>query len=155
MLTHRNETVVRSRNHRASAVFSAVTRRPNLSSSGANPSRGEPLSSYRTPIPGSRQYKVYHLPRTDPFIYAVWALRRGMENKDLRADLRSAKHFGLESLDQIIETREEFDEDFRRDYFEWHIQYHLGDDEKRGIARFCELMTKHNLGPVFPPKFVR
>jgi len=90
-----------------------------------------------------------------PFVYAVWALRRGIENKELRTDLRSAKHFGLESLDQIIETREEFDVDFRRDYFEWHIQYHLGDDEKRGIARFCELMTKHKLGPVFPPKFVR
>ena len=90
-----------------------------------------------------------------PFVYAVWALRRGIENKELRTDLRSARHFGLESLDQIIETREEFDVDFRRDYFEWHIQYHLGDDEKRGIARFCELMTKHNLGLVFPPKFVR
>ena len=54
----------------------------------------------------------------------------------------------------IIETREEFDEDFRRDYFEWHIQYHLGEDEKRAIARFCELLRKHNLGPVFEPKFV-
>jgi predicted solute-binding protein len=58
-------------------------------------------------------------------------------------------------LDEIIETREEFDEDFRRDYFEWHIQYHLGEDEKKGIVRFCELLTKHNLGPVFPLNFVR
>jgi hypothetical protein len=35
-----------------------------------------------------------------------------------------------------------------------HIQYHLGEDEKRAIAKFCELLRKHNLGPVFEPKFV-
>jgi chorismate dehydratase len=89
-----------------------------------------------------------------PFVYAVWALRRGIENAELRRELRAAKRFGMESLDHLIETREEFDADFRRDYFEWHIQYHLGEDEKRAIAKFCELLRKHNLGPVFEPKFV-
>ena len=89
-----------------------------------------------------------------PFVYAVWALRRGIENRELRGELRSAKRFGMETLDQIIETREEFDEDFRRDYFEWHIHYHLAEDEKRAIGKFCELLTKHGLGPVFAPKFV-
>jgi chorismate dehydratase len=90
-----------------------------------------------------------------PFVYAVWALRRGVENSELRAELRSSKHFGMETLDQIIETREEFDEDFRRDYFEWHIHYHLAEDEKRSVAKFCELLHKHGLGPVFAPKFVK
>ena len=89
-----------------------------------------------------------------PFVYAVWALRRGIENQGLRRELRQAKRFGMETLDHIIETREEFDEDFRRDYFEWHIQYHLGEDEKRAIAKFSELLEKHNLGPVYEPKFV-
>jgi predicted solute-binding protein len=89
-----------------------------------------------------------------PFVYAVWALRRGVENKDLRYELRAAKKFGMETLDYLIETREEFDKDFRRDYFEWHIHYHLAEDEKRGVAKFCELLNKHNLGPVFAPKFV-
>jgi len=89
-----------------------------------------------------------------PFVYAVWALRRGVENQELRRELRQAKRFGMETLDHIIETREEFDEDFRRDYFEWHIQFHLGEDEKRAIAKFCELLCKHQLGPVFAPKFV-
>jgi chorismate dehydratase len=89
-----------------------------------------------------------------PFVYAVWALRRGVENRELKSELRQAKRFGMETLDYLIETRPEFDEDFRRDYFEWHIQYHLGDDEKRAIGKFCELLTKHNLGPVFEPKFV-
>jgi chorismate dehydratase len=89
-----------------------------------------------------------------PFVYAAWALRRGIENRELRYELKAAKNFGLDTLDYIIENREEFDKDFRRDYFEWHIHYHLAEDEKRGIAKFCELLRKHNLGPVFEPKFV-
>jgi len=89
-----------------------------------------------------------------PFVYAAWALRRGVENQPLRRELREAKNFGMETLDYLIETREEFDEDFRRDYFEWHIHYHLGDDEKRAIAKFSELLRLHGLGPVFEPKFV-
>jgi len=89
-----------------------------------------------------------------PFVYAVWALRRGIDNHELRSELRQAKRFGMDTLDTIIETREEFDEDFRRDYFEWHIHFHLGEDEKRAIARFSELLEKHNLGRVYPPKYV-
>jgi len=89
-----------------------------------------------------------------PFVYAVWALRRGIENRELRHELRAAKHFGMETLEHIIETREEFDADFRRDYFEWHIHFHLAEDEKRAIAKFCKLLRKHHLGPVFEPKFV-
>ncbi|HZL13394.1 MAG TPA: MqnA/MqnD/SBP family protein, partial [Verrucomicrobiae bacterium] len=89
-----------------------------------------------------------------PFVYAVWALRRGIENKELRRELREAKKFGMETLDYIIESREEYDVDFRRDYLGWQIYYHLAADEKRGIEKFCELLRKHNLGPVFEPKFV-
>ena len=89
-----------------------------------------------------------------PFVYAVWALRRGIENRELRGELKEARRFGRDTLDTIIETRTEFDEDFRRDYFEWHIHFHLGEDEKRAIARFSELLEKHNLGPVFPPRYV-
>lgn len=89
-----------------------------------------------------------------PFVYAVWALRRGIENSGLRRELREAKKFGMDTMEYLIETRPEFDEDFRRDYFEWHIHYYLADDEKRGIAKFCELLRKHNLGPVYEPKFV-
>jgi predicted solute-binding protein len=68
--------------------------------------------------------------------------------------LREAKSFGMETLDYIIETREEYDEAFRRDYLGWQIHYHLASDEKRGIEKFCNLLKKHNLGPVFEPKFV-
>jgi chorismate dehydratase len=83
-----------------------------------------------------------------PFVYAVWALRRGVDNSALRRQLRDARDFGLETLDSIIRNREEFDEPFRRDYLGWHIHYHLGSDEKRGIEHFLMLLEKHRLGPV-------
>jgi chorismate dehydratase len=89
-----------------------------------------------------------------PFVYAVWALRRGIDNRELRGELKEAKSWGMETIDAIIETREEFDENFRRDYFEWHIHFHLGEDEKRAIVKFSELLQKHGLGPVFAPKYV-
>jgi len=89
-----------------------------------------------------------------PFVYAVWALRRGIENKELRRHLREAMDFGVDTLDQIIRTRTEYDLDFRKDYLGWHIHYHLGADEKRGLAKFAEMLRKHELGPVFEPQYV-
>ena len=89
-----------------------------------------------------------------PFVYAVWALRRDVATEELKRELREAKRFGMETLEHIILYRTEYDEDFRRDYLGWHIHYHLGSDEKRGIAKFCELLRKHNLGTVLEPKFV-
>ena len=89
-----------------------------------------------------------------PFVYAVWALRRGLNNAELRRQLRDVKGFGLDTLDQIIRGRSDYTEDFRRDYLSWHIHYHLGMEEKRGLAKFIELLRKHQLGTVFEPKFV-
>ncbi|MSU57719.1 MAG: hypothetical protein EXS35_05980 [Pedosphaera sp.] len=89
-----------------------------------------------------------------PFVYAVWALRRGVENRELRRQLHEAKDFGLDTLDHIIASRTEYTEEFRKDYLSWHIHFHLGSDEKRGIAKFIELLRKHGFGPVFEPRFV-
>lgn len=89
-----------------------------------------------------------------PFVYAVWALRREADTRRLRQLLREAKHFGLKTLDFIIENRTEYSYDFRKDYLSWHIHYHLGADEQRGIARFINLLRKHQLGPVYEPRWV-
>ena len=89
-----------------------------------------------------------------PFVFAVWALRRGVENKELRRQLRETKKFGMDTLEYIIRDRPEYDLDFRRDYFEWHIQYHLGEDGKRGIAKFVELLRKHHEANVFNPIYI-
>jgi chorismate dehydratase len=89
-----------------------------------------------------------------PFVYAVWALRRGIDTKRLERQLRDAKDFGLETLDYIISTRNEYDLEFRKDYLGWHIHYHLGVDEKKGLARFAELLRKHGENQVYDPQFV-
>jgi len=89
-----------------------------------------------------------------PFVYAVWALRRNAHTAALRRQLRDARDFGLDTIEHIICNRTEYTEDFRRDYFGWHIHYHLGTDEKRGIAKFVELLRKHGFGPVYEPTFV-
>jgi len=89
-----------------------------------------------------------------PFVFAVWALRRGIEHQALRRQLHAAKAFGLDTLEHIIRDRREYTEDFRKDYFGWHLHYHLGADEKRGLAKFVELLEQHGFGPVHEPKFV-
>ncbi len=88
-----------------------------------------------------------------PFVFAVWALRR-IPNEPLRRRLREAKRFGIDTLDYIVNSRTDFDYAFRKDYLTWHIHYHLGADERRGLAKFVELLRKHNLGPVYEPRFM-
>jgi chorismate dehydratase len=89
-----------------------------------------------------------------PFVYAVWALRRSADTRELRRVLREARNFGMDTLDHIILNRTEYNYEFRKDYLGWHLHYHLGSDEKRGLARFAELLHKHGLGPTYPPRFV-
>jgi chorismate dehydratase len=96
----------------------------------------------------------YELTRL-PFVYAVWALRRGIDYQPLCRQLREAKDFGMDTLDHIIRDRTEYDLDFRKDYLGWHIHYHLAEDEKRGIARFIQLLRQHGLGPVHEPRYVK
>ncbi len=99
---------------------------------------------------GAAWYELTNL----PFVYAVWALRRGAHNPELRRQLREARDFGMDTLDSIVRTRTDYTFDFRKDYLGWHIHYHLGSDEKRGIAKFMELLRKHGASLVFEPHFV-
>src|ERR1043166_4579841 len=99
---------------------------------------------------GAAWYEITKL----PFVYAVWALKRSAHNATLRRQLREARDFGLDTLEYIIHSRTEYDYDFRKDYLSWHIHYHLGSDEKRGLARFAELLRKHTDRRVYKPRFV-
>jgi len=89
-----------------------------------------------------------------PFVYAVWALPRGVENSTLRRQLREARDFGLDTLDSIIRSRTDYDLEFRQDYLGWHIHYHLGTDEKRGLGKFIELLRRCTDRTIFEPRFV-
>jgi len=92
-----------------------------------------------------------------PFVFAGWSLRRGLPaaaGVELRANLRAARAAGQAELEAIIRDRPEFDADFRRRYFERHVYYEVGPDERRGVAEFCGRLARHGLGPVTPPNFV-
>jgi len=91
---------------------------------------------------------------TLPFVYAVWALRRGQHDETLRAKLRAAKTQGLAQLTQTIATHPDYDPAFREAYLGGHIRYDLGDEEKAGLAKFVELLRKHGEDEIFAPKFV-
>jgi chorismate dehydratase len=89
-----------------------------------------------------------------PFVFAVWALRRGLDQHAVRRQLRQTQEDGQNQLETIIQKRTEYDLPFRREYFQRHIRYQLNGEEKRGVARFCELLRQHRLGPVFEPQYV-
>ena len=118
---------------------------------------GNPAIEFRRSRPPHELWDLgagwYELTRL-PFVYAVWALQRKPGLDPLRQQLREAKDFGMDMLDYLIENRTEYDRDFRRDYLAWHIHYHLGQDEKRGIARFVDLLRKYSGQPVYAPQYV-
>ncbi len=89
-----------------------------------------------------------------PFVYAVWALRRDRHTASLRQTLRTAKTSGLAHLAEIVGMRREFDRAFRQAYLGGHIRYDLGDAEKRGLAKFIELLRKHGDEVPFEPNYV-
>lgn len=88
-----------------------------------------------------------------PFVYAVWALRRGAP-AGLRARLRAAKNAGVAALPRLVAGRPEYDAPFRRAYLGGHIRYDLGAAEKAGLARFAELLPSPTGREVFPLRYV-
>ena len=89
-----------------------------------------------------------------PFVYAVWALRRGVDHANLRSQLRRRANSGCKLWISSSASGLSDNYEFRKDYLSWHIHYHLGSDEKRGLAKFAALLHEHGVGPVFEPRFV-
>ena len=89
-----------------------------------------------------------------PFVYAVWALRRGHYDEALRAKLQAAKENGRTNLAQIIADHSDYDAVFRQAYLGGHIRYDLSDEGKAGLVRFIELLKKHGDLSVYEPIFV-
>lgn len=99
---------------------------------------------------GTAWHELTHL----PFVYAIWALRRGCHDAALREKLRAAKVAGLAQLEQTICNHPEYDPDFCRAYLGGHIHYELGDREKAGLASFIELLKKHQNHIISNPAFI-
>ncbi|MCC7373588.1 MAG: menaquinone biosynthesis protein [Verrucomicrobiales bacterium] len=90
-----------------------------------------------------------------PFVYAVWTLRRDADTRELRTELLRAFERGKREFDDLVRETAGFDEDFRRRYLTEHVTSHLGDTEKAGIAKFVDLLRRHQPEPVHLPEYVR
>ncbi len=89
-----------------------------------------------------------------PFVFAVWALRRGAHAAADRARLREAKRRGLAELDRLIAAWPAYTPEFRKRYLTENVRFDLGPAEKAGLERFAELLGRHQTGRVHPVRFV-
>ena len=89
-----------------------------------------------------------------PFVYAVWAMRRGCHDETLRNKLLMAKKNGITNLADIIANHANYDTEFRQAYLGGHIRYDLGEREIAGLNKFIELLKFHGNKPVYNPVIV-
>ncbi len=75
-----------------------------------------------------------------PFVYAVWALQRGIAASSPLPDLlRQARANGLAHVDEIGQDAAE------REYLTRNVWYELGEPEKRGLRRFQQYLVEMKL----------
>lgn len=88
-----------------------------------------------------------------PFVFAVWALRPGLENlPEIAAGFRALKAHGLDCREQIIADDDTSTADFRRRYLYEYIRFDLGDREKAGLQKFRELLLRNGqIASAAPP----
>ena len=89
-----------------------------------------------------------------PFVYAVWAIRRGVFVGNLARRLIQARDEGVGAIDELIRTRGEFDEATRDRYLRHHIRYVLGTPERRGIEVFAAGLERLRITAVHPIRWV-
>ena len=79
-----------------------------------------------------------------PFVYAIWALRGDLPNlREIADAFRALKENGVANLESVLEDDDTGTPEFRRRYLTEHIRFNLGSEEKRGIARYRELLAKY------------
>jgi chorismate dehydratase len=85
-----------------------------------------------------------------PMVFAVWAVRPGVDLGDAELAFAKAKRHGL-SRSGVIAAREAdalgLDPGYCRRYFDTIIKYDLGDAELAGLRRFAELTSELGLAP--------
>ncbi len=82
-----------------------------------------------------------------PFVYALWLVRPEIENPRAIADrLRALRDDNLRNIGAIA-SGQEFSPEFCRRYYDEHLRFSFGDDEKHGLHAFAELCRKYELLP--------
>jgi chorismate dehydratase len=103
-----------------------------------------------------RRYRVFDLAAEWhgmtglPFVFAVWAVREGVELPNLSYYFKASLRFGLESLDTIVrESSAEMglDPDEVRSYLTENLHFFLREPERQALAEFWRLARLHGLVP--------
>ena len=85
-----------------------------------------------------------------PFVFALWATRRGTTLGEVEGALTAARDRGLEQLNQIAE-RESLELGISRDaacaYLHDNLHFHLGSAERHGMELFQRLAIAQGLAP--------
>ena len=85
-----------------------------------------------------------------PFVFAVWAVRQGVDLREVEHAFYEAKQFGLSRVG-IIAQREApalgLDPGFCRRYLNHIIQFDLGPREEAGLKRFYSLASELGFAP--------
>ena len=85
-----------------------------------------------------------------PMVFAVWAVRPGVDLGEAEHAFVKAKRYGL-SRAGIIAAREApalgLDPGYCRRYFDTIIRYDLGEPELAGLRRYYDLATRLDLAP--------
>jgi chorismate dehydratase len=75
-----------------------------------------------------------------PFVYAVWVMRRDTlagREQEVADAFRAVARRGVAQREAIAQSDREFGFDFANRYLQEHIRFELGENQKRGIERFC------------------
>ncbi len=83
-----------------------------------------------------------------PFVWALWAARDGEAARSVEPLLRAARARGAAALDAIVEreaVRLRMPPGALRLYLTRHILYELGEEERKGLARFREECVRAGL----------
>lgn len=85
-----------------------------------------------------------------PFVFALWATRRGAELGSIERELKLARDRGVARLPEIARREAPhlgLSEPVALDYLKNNLYYHLGREERRGLALFHQLACRHLLAP--------
>jgi chorismate dehydratase len=89
-----------------------------------------------------------------PFVFAVWAVRAGVDRPGLAEELRASFEIGLGELDAIVaETAAEtgLPGPVLRDYYTRNLRFEMGAAEQAGLAEFLRRARAHGLAPLGAP----
>lgn len=83
-----------------------------------------------------------------PFVFAVWAGRRGLDTSELAVHLSAARDQGVASADMIAEDVAPglgWPVTLAKRYFTSRLRFDLGERQRAGMARFLELARRQDL----------